>query len=150
DNFIILNEDGVPIDTIDQLTSIGQWSWIDNDRICYFVAESSGGITAQKMNVYNIRTQEIRFLHSLHIEHNSDSLVLNTTYFPSENSIGWCAIGFVGKTNLATGTFEILRERLFQERFHSLVVRPGKDQFLFNKSSMHYVEPCSVDSQFDF
>ncbi len=148
--FFISNELGEQKDTIEALATSGAWSWIDNDQICYFVAESNGGITAQKMNVYNIQTQEIRFLHSLHIEHNSDSLVLNTTYFPSENSIVWCAIGFVGKTNLATGTFEILRERLFQERFHSLVVRPGKDQFLFNKSSMHYVEPCSVDSQFDF
>lgn len=146
--FIILNEDGVPIDTIEQLTSIGQWSWIDNDHICYFVAESSGGITTQKMNVYNIQTQEIRFLHG--IEFTIDSLILNTAYFPGENSIVWCAFGMVGKTDLTTGTFEILRERLLQERFHSLVVRPGKEQFLFNKSSRHYVEPCSFDSQFDF
>lgn len=148
--FFISNEFGESIDTIEELSYSRTWSWIDNDRICYFVGEFNGSFTTQKMNIYNTQTKEVDFLHNLIIQQTNDSLVLNAVSFPSDNSIVWCALGFVGKTDLSTGSFEILRERLYHERFYYLTVRPGEKEILFSKRSMYYVENCRFDSEYDF
>ena len=146
---ILADENGVALDTIEQLTSIGQWSWIDENRICYLVADGNIPYTSN-MNYYDLNTDEIHFLHHLTRDNTNDLLVLNTAVFPSENSILWCALGFIGKTDLTTGSFEILRERLYHEHFRYLTVRPGEEEIVFNKGSRYYVDNCSFDTEYDF
>ena len=149
-HFIIINENGAAMDTIEELRTAGAWSWVDKDRICYMAGEYNGSFTTQKMNIYNTRTKEIRFLHNLIIRHTNDSLVLNTVSFPSDNSVVWCARGIIGKTDLSTGSFEILRERLYHEHFRFLTVRPGEEEIVFNKGSRYYVGNCRFDTEYDF
>lgn len=148
--FIIANSNGIASDTIEELKTAGAWSWVDEHRICFLAGESNGSYTAQKMNIFDLQTNNISFLHNLIIENTTDSLVINTVSLPSENSIVWCALGFIGKTDLATGTFELLHQRLLQERFWFVTVRPGEQELLFSKQSVHYVGNCWFDSDWGF
>lgn len=148
--FFILDEIENTIDTIQELRHAGAWSWVDENRICFLTGEYNGSFTTKKLNVFDLQTYNVSFLHDLIIEHSLDSLIINTVSFPSENSIIWCALGFIGKTDLATGTFEILQQRLLQEKFWFVTVRPGEQELLFSKQSVHYAGNCRFDSDWGF
>jgi len=148
---IIVDEDGVVLDTIEQLTSVGQWSWIDENRICYMIAVPNTSPTIEQMNYYNLETKEIKFLHNLTIGITNDSIVLYTASMPNENSVIWLSMDLIGKTNLSTGKFEILRHAFRQEWFQEqLTIRPGDDQILYSNRVMHSIDECHLDSEFGF
>ncbi len=148
-NFILSDENGITLDTLTQLNYIGSWSWIDENKFCFISVDTTNN-RINNLNYYNIDTDEIQFIHGIEVANNSDLLVQNTSYLPIENSILWAAYGTLGKTNLATGSFEIIRERLFQERFHFLTIRPNGQEIVVNKSSRHYTGNCQFDSEVEF
>jgi len=147
--FILIDPQGTAIDTLTKLNSIGKWSWIDKNRIC-FTSRDTIMPNTSNLNYYNLETGQIQFLHHLERENNNDLLVQSTSYLPKENSILWAAFGTLGKTNLTTGSFEIIRERLFQERFHFLTIRPNGEEIVVNKSSRSYTGNCHFDSEVEF
>ncbi len=145
---ILTDKNGNPLDTLDQLTSIGKWSWIDENRIAYMIGNTEISYTSD-MKYYDLIDNEVHFLHSLTLEGYNGYLVQNTTSLQNENSILWCAIGLIGKTDISTGTWEIIKERLIHEEYHYLTLRPGTDEIVFNKKSSP-VEDCTTDSDVSF
>jgi len=150
-HFIIASENGVSIDTIDELYTSGAWSWIDEKRICYWIALSNGTPTPLQMNYYNLETKEIKSLHTLTVGSTNDSLVQFTAPLLRENSVLWFSIGLIGKTDLETGNYEIIRKRGRQEWFQEqMSVRPRGEQILYNNRVMHSIDECHLDSEFGF
>ncbi len=150
-NFFFLSKNtGEIIDTIQDLAASGAWSWVDENRICYLITVPNSSPTITNMQLFNLGTKEIKYLHGLTIANNNDSLVISTAPLLTENSMVWCALGFIGKTNLETGSFTILKKTLRQEKFLNLSVRPNETEILINKRVMHNAPFCRVDSEVDF
>jgi len=149
-SFFLLDKNGVILDSLYELEFISAWSWVNESQLFFTKGEFNGEFTVKKLNLFDIDNRSTTFLHSLSLESNTDSLILHSASLLNENSVIWCAVGLIGKTNLATGEFEILRERLLQERFHFLTIRPGGGEIVANKSSRHYVENCRYDSEVEF
>lgn len=147
--FVITDENGIPLDTIEQLTSSGQWSWIDEDRICYMVAEPNTIPTVIHMNLYNIITGENKNLYTYVME-NLSSLMKATSPNQARDKVFWCALGMIGEVNINTGEVKVLKKRLRQERYINLSVSPNGKEILLNKSVMHSVPHCKIDSEVDF
>jgi len=148
--FFVSDSDGKPIDTLTEISRAAAWTWVSDTKLFFTKGEYNGEFTVKKLCLFNIEESSTTILHTLNLESNTDSLILHTVSLPDENSVIWCAVGLIGKTNLTTGSFEILRERLLQERFHFLTIRPNGDEIVVNKSSKYYVENCKYDSEVDF
>ncbi len=149
--FIIADEKGVPIDTIDELLASGAWSWIDEKRICYLITVPNTWPTLVQLNYYDLETDEIKYLHTLTIGSTNDNLVQYTAPLLKENSVLWFSIGLIGKTNLETGDFTIIRKRGRQEWFQEqMTIQPDGEKILYNNRVMQSIDECHVDSEFGF
>ncbi len=145
-HFLIVSHDGMPLDTINELSRASCWHWIDEDKICYAIDYFS-----LKLNYIEIGSGEIIHLHTLSNQSSNDGLVRSISLLPNENAIVWLARGLIGKTNLTDGSFEILKERLQQEKYETqLTVRPGSNEVVFDKGVVHEVDHCHVDTEYDF
>jgi len=150
-HFLITNEDGISLDTINPLSRAGAWSWIDENRICYLIGDLNNPSNSSKLNYIDIKSKEIIYLHNLDNQQTNDSLVQSTAKLTGENAIVWSARGIIGKTNLDNGTFQILKETLKQEVYETqITVRPGGNELVFDKRVVHDVDHCHVDSEYDF
>lgn len=146
---IICDANGFSLDTIEQLNSIGSWSWIDEHRICYLVTEPNTSPTVTKLKYYDMNIGKVQFLHDFTVGLTLDSLVLSTASFLEENSLLLVAIGFVGQVDLNTGNFKIIREAFRQEWFQeNISYHPASGQILFNNRIIHNVDECTVDSEY--
>lgn len=149
-NFYIANENGIIVDTIEELAASGSWSWIDSNRICYMVAQVGASPPRSLMKYYNIETQQIKDLHGLSLAGTLDSAVRATAPLIKENSIIWCGRGLIGKTDLNTGDFTILKKRLNNEYYKNMAIRPGSNEILINKNILNNVGWCYFDSEVEF
>jgi hypothetical protein len=147
---LLSDEHGTILDTLDQLTSIGSWSWIDSNRICYLVAQVGASPPRSLMKYYNIETGQIIDLHGLSLAGTLDSAVQATAPLLKENSIIWCGRGLIGKTDLNTGDFTIIKKRLNNEYFKNMAIRPGSNEILINKNILNNVGWCYYDSEVEF
>ena len=145
--FTIADENGIQLDVIPELETSGVWCWIKRNRILYMVADSS---YSSIMNYYDLDTKEIHYLHHLDRVENQDLLVQKRLYLPEENSVLWCAQRVIVKTNIEDGSYKILKEGLYQEKYLWHTVRLGKGELLFNKRSSNYVDYCKQEDEFDF
>ena len=152
--FYIMDEFGNHIETIDDLAYSGRWCWVSNDEICFTKGAANGTINYTELNIYNLNTEEVRLLHTInHVNSTTgylDSLIRDIEKLPNENSIVWSAIGLVGKTDLNTGSFQVLKDKLYQERFQSLTVRPKSPEILINKAADYYAEYCDFYTDYGF
>ena len=120
------------------------------EKISYLIASSDLPLTSD-LNYYDLEEEQVHFVHHIERLQSNDSLVMNTYYLPSDNSVVWAARGFVGKTDLATGTFQSLKASLYHETYLWLAVRPGGEELLFNKRASYLVGGlCRFDSVLDF
>lgn len=147
---LLSDENGVILDTFDQLTSIGSWSWIDSNRICYMVGQVGASPPRSLMKYYDIAAGQIYDLHGLSSAGTLDSLVQATAPLLKENSIIWCGRGMIGKTNINTGDFIILKKRLNNEYYKNMAIRPGSNDILINKNILYNVDWCYFDSEVEF
>jgi hypothetical protein len=147
--YLLMDADGIVLDTLDALAGAAAFSWMDEHRICYLVADTSLPFTTS-LNYYNLNTEEVTFLHHLTNTHNNDLLIINTAFSQEDNVIFWCALGTIGKTDLVSGNYEIIRERLYQEHFKFLSFNPDRDEILFNKASRKYHDYCQFDTDYGF
>ena len=152
--FYIMDEFGNFIEAIADLAYSRRWCWTNNNEICYVKAASNGMTNSKALSVYNLNTEEIRLLHTID-EVNSttgflDSLIGDIEKLPNENSIVWSAIGLIGKTDLTSGSFQVLEDKLFHEKFYSLTVRPNSPEIIINKGADYYVGNCYYYTDFGF
>lgn len=147
---IILNEVTSLRDTIPEMSRIEAWNWINNNEIFYVNTtwDGSTGSTTQYLKKFDLNSRQSTLLHTLDIVDNNDYLLLSTDYSSTINSAIWCAYGTIGKTNISTGTHEIIKESYRQESFYNAVVSKNEKYILFDIRSRKLVDPCTYDSDY--
>jgi hypothetical protein len=145
---ILFNIEESRFDTIPELSSIGAWNWINKNEISYITATGVGGITTQYLRKFDLSSRQSTLLHTLNIVGNNDSLLLSTDYSSSINSIIWCAYGTIGRTNIYTGAFEVIKDAYRQESFYNAVVSKDEKYILFDIRSRKLLGPCTYDSDY--
>jgi len=137
-------------DTITELTSIGAWNWIGNSQISYVTAtwDASTGITTQYLKKFDLTTLQSTLLHTLDIVGSNSNILLSTDYSEGDNSIIWCAYGIIGKTNINTGSYEVIKDAFRQESFYDAVLSKDEKNILFDLRSRKIVDPCRYDSDY--
>ncbi|TAK37250.1 MAG: hypothetical protein EPO28_12370 [Saprospiraceae bacterium] len=143
--FFIANSNGSVIDTLEELSFSSAWSWIDDNRICYLTLNSN----SSKIKSFNIENNETKLLHDIAGDF-VEYYVLSTSRLPNQNSIVWCALGVIGKTDLNTGSFTIIKRKLTQEGYWNLSVRPNGEEILINKRTLYSAPNCKYDSEWGF
>ncbi|MBX2890537.1 MAG: hypothetical protein KF734_06390 [Saprospiraceae bacterium] len=147
-HFIILNTSTGLRDTISELWTAGAWNWISENEVSYANATGGGGITTQYLRKIDLSSRQSTLLHTLNIVGNNDSLLLSTDYSSSVNSIIWCAYGTIGRTNINTGAFEVIKDAYRQESFYNAVVSKDEKHILFDIRSRKLLGPCTYDSDY--
>jgi len=135
------------IDTIRTTPAISAWCWIDDERIFYTIL---GNDNTQDLFLFNIYTRQEKHLHQFSIQGSLDSLVTTAIPLLKENAVLWCAYKVVGKTNLSSGESSIILNAFKQEQFLSISALDNESTFMLNKRTMHQIDDCHIDSNFDF
>ena len=148
--FIVLNTIDNLRDTLWDLRYIDCWSWVGENKIAYAKESYDGTTSHDHLMVYDLSSGEAQIIHEFIIEDNINFYVYNMT-FDSENSIVvWSALGTIGKTSLSDGTYEVLKQHLYQERYDWHTFRRGTNEILFNKHSSYYVDYCEMERSYEF
>lgn len=146
-NYIFIsNKDGESIDTINELSNITAWSWVNENEL-FFVREE---FNVRSLNTFNLETKEATFLHTLGLIQSSDSLIINSTLIFGNRIILWCAAGLIGKTYLDFDEYQIIEETLIHEKFNYVALVPGNQEFIVNKSTRHYEGNCQYSNKEEF
>jgi hypothetical protein len=142
--YIISNEKGEPIDTIVELETSAHYNWIDTDKISFLTSNGSTSflqyIELTDYSIYSI----------LGIDHSQghDSLVQSTSGLLSENSIVWCAIKVIGKTDMNTGQTTYLKSGFSNRRYWFLDVSRDNSHLLFARQDRYQIDECNYDSEY--
>ncbi len=149
-HFIILNTNTWARDTVADLWTSGAWNWLDENRLTYATASwnSTTGVTTQYLRIFDLQNKQSTLLHTLNIADNNDSLLISTDYALNINSIVWCAYGTIGRTNINTGQFKIIKSAYRQESFYNAVVSGDQKFILFDLRSRKLIDNCHYDSDY--
>ncbi|HLP96006.1 MAG TPA: hypothetical protein VK168_18315 [Saprospiraceae bacterium] len=135
------------VDTIETTPAIFTWNWLDNDRIFYTKRENN----TQGLFIFNVYTRQEKKLHDISLGGGSlNSKVISAIPLLNENSILWCSSKVIGKTNLSTGNYSIILKTFKQELLLGISVSNDESIFLLNKRTMHQIDDCYIDSNYDF
>lgn len=143
--FFISNSTGNVVDTLEELSFSRAWCWVDNSSICY----SSYNSNSSQIKILNVESNEVDVVHEITGEF-GDYYMIATAKLPSSNSIIWCSLGLIGKTDLNTESSTIIKERLTQDGFWNISVNPDRNEILINKRIIHSAPNCKYDSDWGF
>lgn len=148
--FIILNDRTGERDTIPELSRIEAWNWVGDNEVSYVNATWDGStrVTTQYVRKFDLPSRQSILLHTLDIVSSNDYLLFSTDFLSNENNIIWCAKGTIGKTNLSTGAYEIIKDAYRQESFYNAVVSKDEKHILFDIRSRKIIGPCTYDSDY--
>lgn len=146
-NLLIQDFSSGKVDTIRTTPAISAWSWIDDERIFY---TELGSDNTQYLFVFNIYTRLEKKLQQVSIQGSLDSLIISAIPLLKENTVLWCANKVIGKTNLSSGETSILLKAFKQEWFLEIAVPLDESAFILSKRTMHQIDDCHIDSNFDF
>lgn len=147
--FIILNDRTGERDTIPELSRIDAWNWVGDNHLSFMNGtwDASSG-TKKYLRKFDLTTRQSVLLHTLNIDNNNYYLILSTDYSVATNCIIWCAYRTIGRTNVNTGAFEVIKDAYRQESFYDAVVSKDEKYILFDLRSRKLVEPCRYDSDY--
>jgi hypothetical protein len=138
---------GVNIDTITDIGGKGKWSWYDESQLIHMHVK--GNLTSA-ISLHNILTNVVSDIHTLSYSMSNDSLVIQTTKL-NDHSLLWCALRTIGITDINTGTYKVIENKIPNVQFEAIAVSPDQQRIVINYRYIdRKVDNCTYSVRYKF
>jgi len=146
--FIIFNESDGTRDTVLDMDRSRIWGWLDETKLFYVYGYYNPDIqmSIYSTYIYDLSAQKKEIINTFD---DDPSYFLSGNQFNKESGIVLSAYRAIGKLDIKTGKFKIIKTAYRQESFYNAVVSKDEKYILFDIRSRKLLGPCTYDNDYN-